>query len=225
MDKEMLKQGKARRNDEVVTYPDGTVVHLETLKTPYFDNTGKVLGLIGISRDMTERKRKEEEILYLTYHDYLTGLYNRTYFEEAIRLLDDPAQLPLSVIIGDINGLKLINDALGHDEGDKLLTEVGKILMSCIRHCDVVARIGGDEFGILLPKTDGQTAKSIIKQIQNTCEQYANRENKETYYISISLGYGTKTNPNESLERRGMQQKNLCTKESSLNLKARIVQF
>lgn len=201
MDKEMMKQGKPKKNDEMVIYPDGTEVYLETLKTPYFDNHGNLLGLIGISRDITERKKKEEEIIYLTYHDGLTGLYNRTYFVEKSMQLDNQDQLPLSVIIGDINGLKLINDAFGHREGDKLLIEMAKTLLSCVRAEDIVARIGGDEFCILLPQTDNQVAQLIVERIKNACEQYANRIDKEMIYISISLGYATKCNSQEPIDK------------------------
>lgn len=132
-------------------------VILETMKTLYYDSEGNILGLIGVSRDITKSKQKEEEILYLNYHDVLTGLYNRAFFDEELKRLDTERQLPLSVIIGDINGLKLINDALGHAEGDKLLVAMSKILKNCCRAEDIIARTGGDEFGILLPKTDTGT--------------------------------------------------------------------
>lgn len=201
MDKEMLKQGKPRRNDEIVTYPDGTEVFLETLKTPYSNSQGTVLGLIGISRDITERKKKEEEILYFTYHDVLTGLYNRAYFEEKRKLLDTEVQLPLSIIVGDINGLKLINDAFGHEEGDKLLVEIAKILISYCREEDLISRIGGDEFCILLPKTDVLSAQSIVDRIKKKCQDYSNKAGKEIYYVSISLGHATKTTFEESFEK------------------------
>ncbi|PKM86879.1 MAG: hypothetical protein CVU87_10800, partial [Firmicutes bacterium HGW-Firmicutes-12] len=124
MDMSMMKQKSQRKNEELVKYPDGEKVFLETLKTPYYDAENNVVGLIGISRDITERKQKEEEILYLNYHDILTGLYNRTFFEEAWKRLDEKSQLPLSIIIGDINGLKVINEVFGHEEGDKFLFEI-----------------------------------------------------------------------------------------------------
>ncbi|MFZ7119524.1 MAG: HD domain-containing phosphohydrolase [Eubacteriaceae bacterium] len=201
MDKDMLIQGKPRRNDEVVTYPDGSKVFLETLKTPYSNSDGTVLGLIGISRDITERKKREQEILYLTYHDVLTGLYNRTFFEKEIRRLDTEQQLPLSVIVGDINGLKLINDALGHKEGDKLLVEVAKILRFCCRSQDIISRIGGDEFCILLPKTDMQDAQLVLDRIKKKCLECSNKAHKEVYYASISLGHATKLKIKESIEK------------------------
>jgi len=201
VDKEIIKHGKAVKIVDMSKYPDGTEVYMETIKTSYCDKQGNLLGLIGVCRDITERKKREEEIVYLTYHDGLTGLYNRTYFDEKIKQLDIQEQLPLSVIMGDINGLKLINDALGHSKGDKLLVEVAKILSSCVRTKDIVARIGGDEFCVLLPQTDSQIAQSIVKTIKYACEQYVNRTDKETIYTSISLGYATKHKPEESLNR------------------------
>lgn len=201
MDKEMFIQDKPRINDEIVTYPDGTKVFLETLKTSYSNSDGTILGLIGISRDITERKKREEENLYLTYHDILTELYNRRFFEEQIERLNTKQQMPLSVIVGDINGLKLINDALGHNEGDKLLVEVAKILKSCCDEENFVCRTGGDEFCILLPKTYNQSAQLIVDRIIKKCKEYCNEEDKETYYISIALGHSTKMKIEEPFEK------------------------
>lgn len=201
MDKEMFKQNKPRINDEIVTYPDGAEVFLETLKTSYSNPDGTILGVIGISRDITERKKREEENLYLTYHDTLTGLYNRRFFEEQIKRLNAEQQMPLSVIVGDINGLKLINDTLGHDEGDKLLVEAAKILKNCCEEESVVCRTGGDEFCILLPRTHNKSAKLIVDRIIKKCKEYSNEKDKETYYISIALGHSTKMKIEEPFEK------------------------
>ena len=201
IDKEMLMQNKSRIKDEIVTYPDGTKVFLETIKTPYSNSDGTILGTIGISRDITERKKREEENLYLTYHDILTRLYNRRFFEEQVERLNTKEQMPLSVISGDINGLKLINDALGHNEGDKLLVEVAKILKSCCDEENFVCRTGGDEFCILLPKTYSESAQLIVDRIIKKCKEYRNEEYKETYYVSIALGYSTKMKVEEPFEK------------------------
>ncbi len=200
MDLQMMQQGGPRKNEEAVTYPDGNQVFLETLKTPFYDSEGNILGLIGISRDITERKKKEEEILYLNYHDVLTGLYNRTYFDKELKRLDTKRQLPLSVIIGDINGLKLINDAFGHAEGNNLISEMAKILKKHTRKEDIVARTGGDEFCILLPQTDNEVARNILERIKKTCTEYKSKTDNAIYFTSISLGHATKTIETESFD-------------------------
>ncbi len=200
MDLIMMREKKSRRNEEIVTYPDGREVYLETLKTPYYDHNGEILGLIGVSRDITERKKNEAEILYLSQHDALTGLHNRSYYEKERKRLDNPDYLPLSLIIGDINGLKLINDAFGHGEGDKLLVSIAKIMEDCAREKDVLVRTGGDEFVILLPQTSYREAGALVEKIKKSCENGYELDN-ELIITSISLGYATKTREHEPFEK------------------------
>jgi diguanylate cyclase (GGDEF)-like protein len=149
---------------------------------------------------VTAQRQKEEEILYLNYHDVLTGLYNRAYFDMQQGQLDDSSHLPLSVILGDVDGLKLINDAFGHSEGDLLLKETAKIIKSCCREEDIVARISGDEFGILLPFTSSEEASSIMESIRSACQERVAHNDKTVPFTSTSLGFATKTAPDESLE-------------------------
>lgn len=136
--------------------------------------------------------QKNKEIIFLNNHDALTSLYNRIFFETEKSRLDIARQLPISIIMGDINGLKLINDGFGHSKGDEMLIGVANILKKCCREEDILARIGGDEFGILLPQTDSRTAQSICKRIDEGCKNYA--LNGLTIHSSISVGYATKTN-------------------------------
>jgi len=159
-----------------------------------------IKGVLMNFNDITESKKREEKILYLSYHDVLTGLYNRAFFEEESKRLDNERQLPLSIIMGDINGLKLINDAFGHAEGDKLLVEIAKILSSCCRDGDIVTRTGGDEFCILLPQTSIEVAKTICRRIYKACENYEGKTGKGMLYLSISLGYATKTDSGALIE-------------------------
>ena len=141
---------------------------------------------------------QNEEILYINHHDFLTGLFNRIYFEAEKKRLDTPSQLPLSVIVGDINGLKLINDGFGYAIGDELLIGISKILKSCCPEDAIISRIGGDEFGILLPQTDSDSVQHICSRISETCNGYVLQGS--LIYPSISLGHATKNKSTEILD-------------------------
>ncbi|MDD3169566.1 MAG: diguanylate cyclase [Eubacteriales bacterium] len=164
-----------------------------------YDEAGTVQALEGLIIDITDRKRKEEEVVYLNYHDFLTGIHNRRYLELEKERLDKEVFLPLSVMIGDINGVKLVNDAFGHAEGDILITETAKIIRSCCRKSDIVARTGGDEFVILMPRTEKETANDIMDQIKQECDKYNQNLPNEAYSINISLGFATKEDSSENL--------------------------
>ncbi len=165
-----------------------------------YDESGKVEALEGLIIDIDDMKRKEEEIVYLNYHDFLTGIYNRRYLEMEKERVDREDFLPLSVMIGDINGVKLVNDAFGHAEGDVLITETAKIIESCCRDSDIAARTGGDEFMILMPWTTAETVNEIMEQIKQKCEEYNQKLTNEVYSINISLGFATKETISEPLE-------------------------
>ena len=187
MDLEMMRKGETNRNEELVTYPDGRKILLDTLKTPYYDNKGNALGLIGISRDITERKKKEDEIIYLSLHDALTGLYNRSFFEEEMKRFEKIRDICAGIIVCDVDGLKIINDTLGHNTGDLILKAVAKILKSSFRAGDLIARIGGDEFAVLTNHNSERVLELDCVKIKEQVEMY-NNENK-TIPISLSVGF------------------------------------
>ena len=108
---------------------------------------------------------QNKEVLYLIYHDQLTGLYNRRFYEIELERLDTTRDLPLTMVMGDVNGLKLINDSFGHAMGDELLKKVAEVIKKGCRADDIIFRMGGDEFVILLPKTDAFETEIIIKRI------------------------------------------------------------
>ena len=163
------------------------------------DDNQSIEGILITIHDISERKNKEKEILYLSYHDVMTGLYNRTFFEAEKTRLDTERQLPISIIMGDANGLKLTNDAYGHAAGDQLLVEIAAILKKCCRKEDIIARIGGDEFCILLPQTDSTTAQAICRRIYQSCETYRETHENINHFPSISLGFATKTSADDSI--------------------------
>ncbi|MHB1377503.1 MAG: HD domain-containing phosphohydrolase [Candidatus Humimicrobiaceae bacterium] len=173
---------------------DGTIIWVEISSRVIYEKE-KPANYEGIVRDITQRKKAEERIIYLSFHDNLTGLYNRVYFEEEIKRLDTQRQLPLSFVISDINSLKLINDAFGHMQGDKLIVKVAEILNTSFRQEDVIARWGGDEFTILLPQTKKKDAEEIINRIKDMCIITS----KQEIPVSISLGYATKEKINQDI--------------------------
>jgi len=140
-------------------------------------------------------KKYEEKILFLSYHDHLTGLYNRRFMEEEIKRLDTPRHLPVSVIVGDINGLKLTNNGFGHRVGDLLLKKAAEVIKESCRREDIIARWGGDEFVILLPRTDMKAAGEIVRRIKNKCAL----DSEGPIQLSIALGYATKNRAEENI--------------------------
>ena len=133
----------------------------------------------------------------ILYRDKLTGLYNKTFFEEELARLDTKRQLPISLIMGDINGLKLINDAFGHSMGDSVLKKAAGIMTNSFRDEDIISRVGGDEFVILLPMTAEETALEIIERVKRKCENNP----LEFIKINISFGVATKTSIDEDINK------------------------
>ncbi len=217
-DMEMMKTSCPIRYEKTINDPDGNQIYLEMLKTPYYDMDHNVIGLIGVSRDISERRKREEEIRYLSYHDVLTGLSNRTFFNEERKRVDTEGFYPLSVIYGDVNGMKLINDAFGYAEGDQVLTEIAQILKKCTRPGDTPARVGGDEFSILLPNTDNQTAKLIAEKIKLECER--RHSEKNMLYLDIALGYATKDRESDSFNETMILAEGLMYRRKLLERKS-----
>lgn len=141
-------------------------------------------------------KEKTKELYCLGYRDQLTGLFNRRFFEEELDRIDVPENLPLTIVMADVNGLKLVNDSFGHSVGDDLLKKVAKVILKGCRAEDIVARLGGDEFVILLCKTDIHKTEEII----NTINMIAIKEKVGSVDISVSFGYETKETMDEKIQ-------------------------
>lgn len=139
--------------------------------------------------DITERKRMEEELRHLSTHDALTGLYNRTYFEEEMVRLERGRHFPVSILMVDVDQLKETNDTRGHAAGDDLLRRTATVLKAVFRGEDVVARIGGDEFSVLLPNTEASVVKKIVKRIRDSLALH-NKDHFD-FLLSFSIGFAT----------------------------------
>ncbi|SPF33358.1 Sensory box protein [Candidatus Desulfosporosinus infrequens] len=165
--------------------------------TLLFDSEGNVSGIASIGEDITERKQFQERLEHMSFHDALTGLYNRTYFEEELRLLEEECSDPVGMIVSDVDGLKLVNDTLGHSIGDQLLRLTADIIKKCFREEDKLFRIGGDEFAIILPKSELSVVEQACSRVRMAVERY-NDENVE-FPLSLSMGYAVSGKPKANL--------------------------
>ncbi len=174
---------------------NGEVIWVEVSTKYRFNDEGDI-EIVGVSRNIEERKKAEREVLYLSYHDQLTGLYNRRYYEEELQRINFRRNLPLTLVIADVNGLKLTNDAFGHIAGDDLLKKFTSIINKRLRAEDVAARIGGDEFVLLLPQTNFDEAGAFIQRIQEDIHNVKS----EHAILSVSFGWATKASVDEDFD-------------------------
>ena len=140
---------------------------------------------------LREKQLTEEKLIYVSNHDALTELYNRAYFTEEMARIERGRHFPVSIIVADVDGLKKINDTLGHLAGDRLLQIAARVLRQAVRGDDVLARIGGDEFAVILPETGLTDAARVITRIREY-EALALPFNGDCR-LSISLGLATTT--------------------------------
>jgi diguanylate cyclase (GGDEF)-like protein/PAS domain S-box-containing protein len=153
-EQEIIRSGQPliNREEPLMDQLTGRKGWLSTTKVPLRNSEGKIVGIVGIGQDITERKRVEEELAYMATHDALTGLPNRWLFNDRLTLELARAyrnRQKVAVMLLDLDHFKDVNDTLGHSVGDKLLQVVGERLTSIVRKSDTVARMGGDEFMLL----------------------------------------------------------------------------
>jgi|AntRauTorckE6833_2_1112554.scaffolds.fasta_scaffold01231_2 diguanylate cyclase (GGDEF)-like protein/PAS domain S-box-containing protein len=176
---------------------------------------GEFIGGYAVYNDITDRKKQEGKVRYLSLHDNLTDLYNRAFLETEIRRLDVKRQLPISMIMIDLNGLKLVNDSYGHKTGDKFLLKTAEVLKNTFREEDIIARWGGDEFVILLNKTSRDTVEKLAKRIKNkkTSVDVGKDENMP---LSLAVGYSVKTDEDESVYNLFINAEDMMYKDKLL---------
>ena len=199
-----LSRDEKLYNKEIDFYDDeyrmihknGSIVWIQDRgKVISWTKDGKPHIISGTHTDITKRKDLELDMAHLSYCDQLTGLYNRRYFEAKLKEINIESNLPITLIMADINGLKLVNDSFGHALGDELLIKAAEVLKRGCRSSDIVSRLGGDEFVAILINTNSLQAERIIKRINSI----ASKEKIGAIDISISFGYETKKNMSENI--------------------------
>ncbi len=201
---EVLAAGTVLTEEYTITTASGERKWVWEQGRGVYSPAGEVVALEGIVIDITDRKQAEEaahrrleELVFMGYHDKLTGLYNRAFLDRELERLQETGVVPVSIIMGDVNGLKVINDTFGFHVGDQVLLKISQVLSNSCRADDLVARWGGDEFAVLLPGARQQVAEEICAQISSVLSSY-----KDTPVVpSISLGFAAKVDQQMSLQQ------------------------
>ncbi|WP_422373030.1 diguanylate cyclase domain-containing protein [Hoeflea sp.] len=185
-----LWDGKLHHHREVVNYAlDGSIrnilLHFSVLPGHEHDWSQVQIALA----DITARKKAEAYLEYLGKHDVLTKLYNRAFYTDELNRLERKSLRPVSVIVMDLNGLKQVNDQLGHDAGDSLLRRFGEVLEGVVSRPCSAARIGGDEFALLMPGADAKAANTMVETIYELL--HINNQFYSNAPLSVSIGRAT----------------------------------
>lgn len=168
---------------------------IEDSAAPIFNKKNELTGVVLVFRDTTEAKHKQKEIEYLSLHDYLTGLYNRRFFAKKLVELDNDSYYPMGLMMIDVNGLKILNDAYGHETGDKALTLVANTLSDLFENTGIVSRVGGDEFTIIIPNTK----ETQMEKYQSKIKQLFNQKAIRSIPLSVAVGYTLKKSNKSSI--------------------------
>lgn len=147
-----------------------------------------------------ELKKLLNEVEYLSFHDKMTGLFNRRYFETELERLDSSRKMPITILVIDLDRLKNINDNYGHKIGDQYIRTAAEVLKNSSRGEDIVARIGGDEFAFLLPETDSETAVKIYQRIEEKTKEY-NQDHELIEKLQMSIGFAVKKGNEKNLDQ------------------------
>ena len=195
------------KNDKLVIYKrkpvyieerinsNNTQQIFQTVKTPVIDKNNEFIGIVGVAHDITEQKKFEEDLKHLSYTDSLTGLHNRAYFTKKVNELIKEEAFPIRIIMGDVNGLKMVNDTFGHIEGDNLIIAMSNRLKSLYNN-DLIFRWGGDEFILLVPNCNSCVECDLMGKITTIDNSSLNLN----FTLSMSIGSSIIKNKYDNLD-------------------------
>lgn len=214
--KKVLSQGTiiGLANHTLLITKTGREIPIDDSAAPIMNDNGEIEGVVLVFRDITERKRNEAQLKYMGLHDSLTQLYNRTFFEEELRRIEKGRTESVGLILCDVDGLKLINDTLGHHVGDELLISAAKTIKRCFRDSDIVARVGGDEFAVLIPETTRENVSQACSRIREAIVKH--NEEKPKIVLSISVGFSFCDNKTSSYAELFREADNAMYREKLL---------
>jgi diguanylate cyclase (GGDEF)-like protein/PAS domain S-box-containing protein len=199
----VMKSGERKIIEETRAHNDGETDWIETIKSPIYGTDGRVIGTTGISRNITERKHAAEQLRELAIMDSLTGLFNRRHFIElSEREFERTSRYgkDLSLMMMDIDHFKAVNDTHGHHVGDEVLCRLAEIFRSGLRSTDVVGRLGGEEFGILLPETGLPEAFPLAERVRGTVADLPIPTSAGDLAVTISIGVAAMATEAQKLE-------------------------
>ena len=196
----LRQQGYVRDYEISFQRKDGTDIPCSVSVKLLNDVHNEYIGSVGIVRDLSEWKKTEQQLIYLCYHDTLCGLYNRNFFEKEMNRLSDGRYAPVGIIICDLDGLKFINDTQGHKSGDQLLCKAADILRSTFRSSDIVARIGGDEFAVLVTGADQGTTEGLVARLKDNVDDF----NAHGPHTPLHMSIGSAVSQSHPIDMEGL---------------------
>ncbi len=175
----------------------GAYFWAEAVTNTILNEQGELRQILLALRNISARKALEEKLTFMSWHDSLTGLHNRAYWQRQLDEIEAGEVNPVGLLLCDVDGLKLVNDTMGHAAGDTLLIKLAEILSRTCNESEMVARVGGDEFAMLLPHTDRGRVLAISQAVQQKIDEY--NANNQALPLSVSIGIAIRINPQEPL--------------------------
>lgn len=195
---------------------NGKTLYFENILSPMYNQDKEIIGAVGVARNITEQENRYRELVYISTHDYLTGLFNRKVYDDELEKLEEEKAYPFAVLNFDFNGLKLINDAYGHIFGDKALRKTAEILSAHARAEDIVSRVSGDEFSVIMPGAN----KSLVDAYNKRIQQAFRRTKVKHISLSVAMGYYIKKDEKTSLDEVRKIAENNMYKQKILDRKS-----